>query len=184
MRGAGCAIVLQHVLHVRPKEKRANLIGSNDGITAILCLSCREKQRKEATRLVSVNAKLTALNKLLMEENERLAKHTSQLTLDNHALRQQLPNLPLTDGKRQISAQVSLCICCNLKKVLRHGGHHQKGQHNRELEYMNNHNCISVYELEGNLDGSVFSGRDLSSTQGDICVKLDAWAGWCGLYRY
>jgi homeobox-leucine zipper protein len=51
---------------------------------------CREKQRKEATRLVSVNAKLTALNKLLMGENERLAKHTSQLTLDNHLLRQQL----------------------------------------------------------------------------------------------
>jgi homeobox-leucine zipper protein len=47
---------------------------------------CREKQRKEATRLVSVNAKLTALNKLLMGENERLAKHTSQLTVDNHFL--------------------------------------------------------------------------------------------------
>jgi homeobox-leucine zipper protein len=51
---------------------------------------CREKQRKEATRLVSVNAKLTALNKLLMGENERLAKHTSQLTVDNHFLRRQL----------------------------------------------------------------------------------------------
>lgn len=42
-----------------------------------------------------------------MEENERLAKHTSQLTLDNHALRQQLPNLPLPDGKRRLSVQVS-----------------------------------------------------------------------------
>lgn len=70
--------------------------------------SCREKQRKEATRLVSVNAKLTALNKLLMEENERLAKHASQLTLDNHALRQQLPNLPVPDGKCRLSGQVSL----------------------------------------------------------------------------
>jgi homeobox-leucine zipper protein len=69
---------------------------------------CREKQRKEATRLVSVNAKLTALNKLLMEENERLAKHTSQLTLDNHALRQQLPNLPLPDGKRRLSVQAGV----------------------------------------------------------------------------
>ncbi|CAM6049110.1 unnamed protein product [Sphagnum compactum] len=55
---------------------------------------CREKQRKESTRLVSVNAKLTALNRLLMEENERLARHTSQLTLDNHMLRQQLNELP------------------------------------------------------------------------------------------
>ena len=74
----------------------------------IPCVRCREKQRKEATRLVSVNAKLTALNKLLMEENERLAKHTSQLTLDNHALRQQLPHLPLPDGKHRLSTQVSL----------------------------------------------------------------------------
>nr|ABD75295.1 class III homeodomain-leucine zipper protein C3HDZ1 [Marchantia polymorpha] len=49
---------------------------------------CREKQRKEATRLLSVNAKLTALNKLLMEENERLSKHTSQLAIENQYLRQ------------------------------------------------------------------------------------------------
>lgn len=49
---------------------------------------CREKQRKEATRLLSVNAKLTALNKLLMEENERLTKHTSQLAIENQYLRQ------------------------------------------------------------------------------------------------
>ncbi|KAL0369660.1 UNVERIFIED_CONTAM: Homeobox-leucine zipper protein REVOLUTA [Sesamum angustifolium] len=32
---------------------------------------CREKQRKESTRLQSVNRKLTAMNKLLMEENDR-----------------------------------------------------------------------------------------------------------------
>ncbi|CAM6042768.1 unnamed protein product [Sphagnum compactum] len=58
---------------------------------------CREKQqkKKEPTRsLVSMNAKLTALNKLLVEENERLARHTSQLTLDNRMLRQQLHDLP------------------------------------------------------------------------------------------
>ncbi|KAG0581145.1 hypothetical protein M758_4G231900 [Ceratodon purpureus] len=66
---------------------------------------CREKQRKEATRLVSVNAKLTALNKLLMEENERLAKHTTQLTLENHALRQQLPNQAFADGRHRVSPQ-------------------------------------------------------------------------------
>jgi homeobox-leucine zipper protein len=41
-----------------------------------------------------MNAKLTALNKLLVEENERLARHTSQLTLDNRMLRQQLHDLP------------------------------------------------------------------------------------------
>jgi homeobox-leucine zipper protein len=64
------------------------------GCVLWLCCRCREKQRKESTRLVSVNAKLTALNRLLMEENERLARHTSQLTLDNHMLRQQLNELP------------------------------------------------------------------------------------------
>ncbi|KAK6163321.1 hypothetical protein DH2020_000185 [Rehmannia glutinosa] len=40
---------------------------------------CREKQRKESTRLQSVNRKLTAMNKLLMEENDRLQKQVSQL---------------------------------------------------------------------------------------------------------
>lgn len=75
----------------------------------LLSYRCREKQRKEATRLVSVNAKLTALNKLLMEENERLAKHSSQLTLDNHFLRQQLQQVPnLPPGKRRLGDQVCL----------------------------------------------------------------------------
>ncbi|KAF5952983.1 hypothetical protein HYC85_010927 [Camellia sinensis] len=32
---------------------------------------CREKQRKEASRLQTVNRKMTAMNKLLMEENDR-----------------------------------------------------------------------------------------------------------------
>jgi len=89
------------------------------------CFSCREKQRKEANRLVSVNAKLTALNKLLMEENERLAKHTAQLTLDNHALRQQLPNLPLPDGKRRLPGQVSPYGCYNVQDVFLSGRRNQ-----------------------------------------------------------
>ncbi|OIW17008.1 hypothetical protein TanjilG_00148 [Lupinus angustifolius] len=41
---------------------------------------CREKQRKEASRLQTVNRKLTAMNKLLMEENDRLQKQVSHLT--------------------------------------------------------------------------------------------------------
>ncbi|KAL6957992.1 Homeobox-leucine zipper protein ATHB-8 [Sarracenia purpurea var. burkii] len=40
----------------------------------------REKQRKEASCLQLVNRKLTAMNKLLMEENDRLQKQVSQLT--------------------------------------------------------------------------------------------------------
>lgn len=49
---------------------------------------CREKQRKEASRLQTVNRKLTALNKLLMEENDRLQKQASQLVYENGYFRQ------------------------------------------------------------------------------------------------
>ncbi|XAR59972.1 hypothetical protein NMG60_11033174 [Bertholletia excelsa] len=51
---------------------------------------CREKQRKEASRLQAVNRKLTAMNKLLMEENDRLQKQVSQLVCENGYMRQQL----------------------------------------------------------------------------------------------
>ncbi|XP_072985515.1 homeobox-leucine zipper protein ATHB-15-like [Typha latifolia] len=53
---------------------------------------CREKQRKEASRLQAVNRKLTAMNKLLMEENDRLQKQVSQLVFENSYFRQQTPN--------------------------------------------------------------------------------------------
>ncbi|KAK2980560.1 hypothetical protein RJ640_006053 [Escallonia rubra] len=51
---------------------------------------CREKQRKEASRLSTVNRKLSAMNKLLMEENDRLQKQVSQLVCENGYMRQQL----------------------------------------------------------------------------------------------
>ncbi|KAL7085004.1 hypothetical protein ACP275_14G256100 [Erythranthe tilingii] len=54
---------------------------------------CREKQRKESTRLQSVNRKLTAMNKLLMEENDRLQKQVSQLVCENTYMRQQLQSV-------------------------------------------------------------------------------------------
>ncbi|KAL9247356.1 hypothetical protein vseg_020797 [Gypsophila vaccaria] len=50
---------------------------------------CREKQRKEASRLQAVNRKLTAMNRLLMEENDRLQKQVSQLVYENGYFRQQ-----------------------------------------------------------------------------------------------
>ncbi|KAJ9140867.1 hypothetical protein P3X46_031461 [Hevea brasiliensis] len=53
---------------------------------------CREKQRKEASRLQTVNRKLTAMNKLLMEENDRLQKQVTQLVYENGYMRQQLQN--------------------------------------------------------------------------------------------
>ncbi|CAH9076635.1 unnamed protein product [Cuscuta europaea] len=57
---------------------------------------CREKQRKEASRLQAVNRKLTAMNKLLMEENDRLQKQVSQLVAENSYFRQHNPNTALT----------------------------------------------------------------------------------------
>ncbi|KAK8306920.1 hypothetical protein V6Z11_D03G159200 [Gossypium hirsutum] len=51
---------------------------------------CREKQRKESSRLQTVNRKLSAMNKLLMEENDRLQKQVSQLVCENGYMRQQL----------------------------------------------------------------------------------------------
>ncbi|KAJ4969632.1 hypothetical protein NE237_002731 [Protea cynaroides] len=61
---------------------------------------CREKQRKEASRLQTVNRKLTAMNRLLMEENDRLQKQVSQLVYENGYMRQQLQNASAatTDG--------------------------------------------------------------------------------------
>ncbi|XP_047330199.1 homeobox-leucine zipper protein ATHB-15-like [Impatiens glandulifera] len=53
---------------------------------------CREKQRKEASRLQVVNRKLTAMNKLLMEENDRLQKQVSQLVYENGYFRQNTQN--------------------------------------------------------------------------------------------
>ena len=54
---------------------------------------CREKQRKEASRLQTVNRKLTAMNKLLMEENDRLQKQVSHLVCENGYMRQQLQSV-------------------------------------------------------------------------------------------
>uniref|UniRef100_A0A7N0RFV9 Uncharacterized protein n=1 Tax=Kalanchoe fedtschenkoi TaxID=63787 RepID=A0A7N0RFV9_KALFE len=57
---------------------------------------CREKQRKESSRLQTVNKKLTALNRLLMEENERLQKQVSHLSYDNGFMRQKLRSVSAT----------------------------------------------------------------------------------------
>ncbi|XP_073314103.1 homeobox-leucine zipper protein ATHB-14-like [Primulina huaijiensis] len=57
---------------------------------------CREKQRKESSRLQSVNRKLSAMNKLLMEENDRLQKQVSQLVYDNGYMCQQIHTVSTT----------------------------------------------------------------------------------------
>ncbi|CAD6205358.1 unnamed protein product [Miscanthus lutarioriparius] len=61
---------------------------------------CRDKQRKESSRLQAVNRKLTAMNKLLMEENERLQKQVSQLVHENAHMKQQLQNPSLANDAK------------------------------------------------------------------------------------
>lgn len=60
---------------------------------------CRERQRLEAARLQTMNQKLSALNKLLVEENELATKKITQLTMENSILRQQLMNMEGGGGK-------------------------------------------------------------------------------------
>ncbi|XP_039052606.1 homeobox-leucine zipper protein REVOLUTA-like isoform X2 [Hibiscus syriacus] len=59
---------------------------------------CREKQKKESSRLQTVNRKLTAMNKLLMEENDRLQKQVSQLVCENGYMKQQLHTVSAPDA--------------------------------------------------------------------------------------
>ncbi|KAL3844189.1 hypothetical protein ACJIZ3_001592 [Penstemon smallii] len=56
---------------------------------------CREKQRKESSRLQAVNRKLSAMNKLLMEENDRLQKQVTHLVCEIDVFRQNNPNKTL-----------------------------------------------------------------------------------------
>ncbi|KAF5959540.1 hypothetical protein HYC85_000749 [Camellia sinensis] len=53
---------------------------------------CREKQKKEAINFQLLNRKLTAVNKLLTEENDRLQKQVSHLVCENEYIHQQLKN--------------------------------------------------------------------------------------------
>ncbi|CAL0334501.1 unnamed protein product [Lupinus luteus] len=57
---------------------------------------CREKQRKEASLLQTVNKKLSAMNKLLMEENDRLQKQVSNLVYENGYMKQQITTVSAT----------------------------------------------------------------------------------------
>ncbi|KAG6474077.1 hypothetical protein ZIOFF_068001 [Zingiber officinale] len=68
------------------------LTGSSD--------KCPEKQRKESFWLLTVNRKLSAMNKLLMEENDRLQKQVSELVYQNGHIRQQVQNVCICDNKK------------------------------------------------------------------------------------
>lgn len=70
---------------------------------------CREKQRKEASRLQTVNRKLTAMNKLLMEENDRLQKQVSHLVYENGFMRTQLQSV--SSIILHLSLKAIICSC-------------------------------------------------------------------------
>ncbi|KVH90325.1 hypothetical protein Ccrd_007660 [Cynara cardunculus var. scolymus] len=77
---------------------------------------CREKQRKESSRLQAVNKKLSAMNKLLMEENDRLQKQVSNLVYSNGYFRHQSqPAVATTDT--------------SCESVVTSGQHHLTPQH-------------------------------------------------------
>ncbi|XP_077217933.1 homeobox-leucine zipper protein ATHB-15-like isoform X1 [Tasmannia lanceolata] len=78
---------------------------------------CREKQRKEASRLQAVNRKLSAMNKLLMEENNRLQKQVSQLVYENGYFRQHTQNTTLATTDT------------SCESVVTSGQHHLASQH-------------------------------------------------------
>ncbi|KAK6152559.1 hypothetical protein DH2020_012198 [Rehmannia glutinosa] len=75
------------------------------------------KQRKEASRLQAVNRKLTAMNKLLMEENDRLQKQVSHLVYENSYFRQHSQNATLASTDN------------SCESVVTSGQHHLTPQH-------------------------------------------------------
>ncbi|CAN4105451.1 unnamed protein product [Withania somnifera] len=79
---------------------------------------CREKQRKEASRLQTVNRKLNAMNKLLMEENDRLQKQVSQLVYENGYMKQKI--------NTQVSSTTTDTSC---ESVVVSGQQQRKTQH-------------------------------------------------------
>ncbi|KAF9589854.1 hypothetical protein IFM89_028789 [Coptis chinensis] len=71
---------------------------------------CRDKQKTESSRLQTVNRKLSAMNKLLMEENDRLQKQVSKFVYENGYMKQQLinPSAVTTDLRCESVVQTSL----------------------------------------------------------------------------
>ncbi|KAJ4982380.1 hypothetical protein NE237_033217 [Protea cynaroides] len=96
---------------------------------------CREKQRKEASRLQTVNRKLTAMNKLLMEENDRLQKQVSHLVYENGYMRQQLQNAPVTTTDT------------SCESVVTSGQHQQQQNPTPQHPHKDANNPVSLLEI-------------------------------------
>ncbi|CAL5184142.1 unnamed protein product [Lathyrus oleraceus] len=90
---------------------------------------CREKQRKEASRLQTVNRKLSAMNKLLMEENDRLQKQVSHLVYENGYMKQQI---------HTVSASAATTTDNSCDSVVMSGQNQQQNPHQRPQRDANN----------------------------------------------
>ncbi|KAL8226179.1 hypothetical protein R6Q57_018736 [Mikania cordata] len=88
---------------------------------------CREKQRKETSRLQTVNRKLAAMNKLLMEENERLQKQVTHLVGENDHFRQHTPNASFSFFLSFFTALATKDTSC--ESVVTNGQHRLTPQH-------------------------------------------------------
>lgn len=75
------------------------------GLLSLGACRCRDKQKTEASRLQTVNRKLNAMNKLLMEENDRLQKQVSQMVCENGYMKQQLHTVNVS------SFSLNLFVC-------------------------------------------------------------------------
>uniref|UniRef100_A0A0E0MSQ3 HD-ZIP protein HOX29 n=1 Tax=Oryza rufipogon TaxID=4529 RepID=A0A0E0MSQ3_ORYRU len=97
---------------------------------------CREKQRKESSRLQALNRKLTAMNKLLMEENDRLQKQVSQLVYDHGrhgvaaaGMMRRVPAFP-PQAAAAAGHQLATATDTSCESVVTSGHHHHQQQHN------------------------------------------------------
>ncbi|KAG6520984.1 hypothetical protein ZIOFF_018049 [Zingiber officinale] len=70
-----------------------SLSKSADGSHFLTGSSDKFAKRKESFGLLTVNRKLSAMNKLLMEENDWLQKQVSELVYQNGHMRQQVQNV-------------------------------------------------------------------------------------------
>ncbi|KAG5591514.1 hypothetical protein H5410_042028 [Solanum commersonii] len=101
---------------------------------------CREKQRKESSRLQGVNRKLTAMNKLLMEENDRLQKQVSQLVYENSFFRQQTQ----TVKQSVLIIQLNVSMLKELIRAVRVCGNCHTFKLQAALATTDNNSCESV----------------------------------------
>nr|AWD38907.1 class III homeodomain-leucine zipper protein [Cyrtomium guizhouense] len=89
---------------------------------------CREKQRKETSRLQSWASKLNAMHQLLLEENDRLQKQAAHLSSENQYLRQQLHlQHPQVDLNYRVA--ITSTHDTSSESVVTNGQHQRSPQH-------------------------------------------------------